>query len=78
MSIKGEITFARFCLVGDDQVSDGEEEGPRKVVTSLWFIAFGDIASTIAHNAGKGDQLILEAHSSARHCRADLGQDRTR
>ena len=61
LSIKGEITFARFCLVGDDEVSEGEQDGPREVVTSLWFFAFGDIASTIAHNAGKGDQLILEA-----------------
>jgi hypothetical protein len=48
LSIKGEITFARFCLVGDDEVSDGEEDGPREVVTSLWFFAFGDIATTIA------------------------------
>lgn len=35
--------------------------GPRHVATSLWFFALGDIASTIALNAGKGDQLILEA-----------------
>ncbi len=35
LSVKGEITFARFCLVGDDEVSDGEEDGPREVVTSL-------------------------------------------
>ena len=25
LSITGEITFARFCLVGDDEVSDGED-----------------------------------------------------
>jgi hypothetical protein len=45
LSIKGEITIARFCLIGDDEVSDGEEDGPREIVTSLWFFAFGDIAS---------------------------------
>jgi single-stranded DNA-binding protein len=61
LSIKGEIAFARFCLVGDDEDSEGEQDGPREVVTSLWFFAFGDIASKIARNARKGDQLILEA-----------------
>ena len=75
LSIKGEITFARFCLVGDDEVSDGEEDGPREVVTSLWFFAFGDIASTIAHNAGKGDQLILEARVVANNW-TDKGGER--
>lgn len=54
-------TFARFCLVGKDEIEEGEQGGPRHVTTSLWFFAFGDIASTIAQNAGKGDQLILEA-----------------
>ena len=75
LSIKGEITFARFCLVGDDEVSDGEEDGPREVVTSLWFFAFGDIASTIAQNAGKGDQLILEARVVANNW-TDKGGER--
>jgi hypothetical protein len=66
LSIKSEITFARFCLIGDDEVSDGEEDGPREVVTSLWFFAFGDIASTFAHNAGKGDQTQRRDPSAAR------------
>lgn len=57
----GDATFARFCLVGNDEIGEGEQDGPRHIATSLWFFAFGDIASTIAHNAGKGDQLILEA-----------------
>jgi single-stranded DNA-binding protein len=61
LSIKGDITFARFCLVGNDEVAEGERDGPREVVTSLWFLAFGEIATTIARGSGKGDQLILEA-----------------
>ena len=48
LSIKGEITFARFCLVGNDEVAESERDGPREVVTSLWFLAFGEIAMTIA------------------------------
>lgn len=61
LSTTSDATFARFCLVGKDEIEEGEPDGPRHVTTSLWFFAFGDIASTIAHNAGKGDQLILEA-----------------
>ena len=57
----GDATFARFCLVGNDEIEEGEQTGPRHVTTSLWFFAFGDIALTIARHAGKGDQLILEA-----------------
>jgi single-strand DNA-binding protein len=75
LSRKGEITFARFCLVGDDEVSEGEEDGPREVVTSLWFFAFGRIASTIARNARKGDQLILEARVVANNW-TDKGGER--
>jgi single-stranded DNA-binding protein len=61
LSIKGDITFARFCLVGNDEVAEGERDGPREVVTSLWFLAFGEIATTIARCSRKRDQLILEA-----------------
>jgi single-strand DNA-binding protein len=57
----GDATFARFCLVGNDANEAADQDDPRDDTTSLWFFAFGEIASTIAHNAGKGDQLILEA-----------------
>jgi len=58
---EGDITFARFCLVGWDELSESEYGGPRETVTSLWFIAFSEIATAIAGNAEKGDQLFLEA-----------------
>ncbi len=64
---KGEMTFARFCLVGEDRVAEDEQAGPREVITSLWFVAFGDIATKIACRARKGDQLILEARIVANH-----------
>ena len=67
LSIKEETTFARFCLVGTDEVAEGERAGPKEVVTSLWFLAFGEIASMIARNSRKGDQLILEARIVANH-----------
>jgi single-stranded DNA-binding protein len=68
LCVKGDITFARFCLVGQDSVTEGEPEGPREsVVTSLWFLAFSAIATKIARGARKGDQLILEARVVANH-----------
>lgn len=61
LTSKGDITFARFCLIGKDSVSETEKDGPRESVTSLWFIAFGKIAESIGGCSRKGDQLILEA-----------------
>jgi len=61
LTTKGDITFARFCLTGTDYVGESEKDGPREAVTSLWFIAFGKIAESIARHTHKGDQLILEA-----------------
>ena len=67
ISTKGDVTFSRFCLVGQDKVAERERDGPREVCTSLWFFAFGDIATAIAHRARKGDQLILEARVVPSH-----------
>lgn len=61
LTIKDDITFARFCLIGTDYAGEGEQDGPHEFVTSLWFIAFGKIAESIARHSHKGDQLILEA-----------------
>ncbi len=58
---KGDVTFTRFCLVGCDTVSASEPGGPREAATSLWFVAFSEIATAIASHVRKGDQLILEA-----------------
>jgi single-strand DNA-binding protein len=70
---KGNITFARFCLVGRDELSESEYGGPRETVTSLWFLAFSEIATAIATNAGKGDQLFLEARVVAHQWTDDQG-----
>jgi YhcG PDDEXK nuclease domain len=71
-STKGEATFARFCLVGDDQVA-GAEKGPlRDVVTSLWFIAFGGIATAIAQRARKGVELKVGEFKAAYKAQMEL------
>ncbi len=67
LSTRGDVTFTRFCLVGDDQVAEAEKGSLSDVVTSLWFIAFGEIATSIAQHARKGDQLIVESRVIATH-----------
>ena len=61
LTAKGDLTYAKFCLVGNDYVGKDEEGGAREVVTAIWFVAFGPLGQIIARNARKGDQLILQA-----------------
>jgi len=58
---KGDITFTRFCLVGNDYAGKDDEGAPREIVTTLWFVAFGSLAESLVRGARKGDQLIVEA-----------------
>jgi len=58
---KGEHSYTRFCLIGNDYAGKEEDGSSREVVTSVWFVAFGPLGEAIAHSARKGDQLIVEA-----------------
>jgi single-strand DNA-binding protein len=58
---KGETSYARLCLIGNDYAGKDEEGAAREVVTSVWFTAFGAVGETIARNTRKGDQLIVQA-----------------
>jgi single-strand DNA-binding protein len=58
---KGEVSYTRFCLIGNDYAGKDEDGSAREIVTSLWFVAFGGLGETIANNARTGDQLIIEA-----------------
>jgi single-strand DNA-binding protein len=60
-SVKGDTSYTRFCLVGNDYAGRDEQGNVREIVTSLWFVAFESLGEAIAKNARKGDQLILEA-----------------
>ncbi len=62
---KGDVTYTRFCLVGNDYAGKDEEGSSREIVTSLWFVAFGSLGETIVRNARKGDKLIVEARVRA-------------
>jgi single-strand DNA-binding protein len=58
---KSEVTYTRFCLVGNDYAGKDDEGKSREATTSLWFVAFGVLGEVIAQNARKGDQLIVQA-----------------
>jgi len=62
---KGDVSYTRFCLIGNDYAGKDEDGGAREVVTSLWFVAFGGLGEALASNALKGDQLIVEARIRA-------------
>ena len=57
---KGDVTFVRFCLVGNNYDND-ENGAERAVVSTIWFHAFDEIADRLIKHAKKGDQLIIEA-----------------
>ena len=62
LAVKGDTTYTRFCLVGNDYAGKDEHGNAREATTSLWFVAFESLGESIAKNARKGDQLIVQAH----------------
>ena len=58
---KGDITYTRLHLIGNDYAGKDEEGAVREAVTGVWFVAFGMLAEAIVRTCRKGDQLILEA-----------------
>lgn len=65
--VKGDLSYTRFCLMGNDYAGRDEEGAAREVVTSVWFTAFGALGEVIARNARKGDQLIVQARMRTGH-----------
>jgi single-strand DNA-binding protein len=59
--VKGDTTYTKFCLMGNDYAGKDEQGNARETVTSLWFVAFDGLGESIAKNARKGDQLFVEA-----------------
>jgi len=71
---KGDTSYTRFCLIGNDYAGKEEDGSAREVVTSLWFVAFGGLGEAIASNARKGDQLILKARIRANNWTDQQGE----
>jgi single-strand DNA-binding protein len=65
LMVKGDTTYTRLCLVGNDYAGKDSDGNAREVATSLWFVAFESLGEAIARNARKGDQLIVQAQIRA-------------
>ena len=65
LNVKGETTYTRICLVGNDYAGKEADGTPREAVTSLWLVAFEGLGEVLAKNARKGDQLIVQAQVRA-------------
>jgi single-strand DNA-binding protein len=65
LTVKGDTTYTRFCLVGNDFAGRDEHGNSREISTGVWFVAFEGVGEVIAKNARKGDQLIVQAQIRA-------------
>ena len=65
LTVKGDTTYTRICLVGNDYAGKDADGNTKEVATSLWFVAFEGLGEVIAKNARKGDQLIVTAQIRA-------------
>ena len=65
LAFKGDTSYTRLCLVGNDYAGKDEHGNTREIVTSLWLVAFESLGEAIAKNARKGDQLIVQAQIRA-------------
>jgi len=50
LAVKGDTTYTRICLVGNDYAGKDEQGNAREAVTSLWFVAFENLGEVIAHS----------------------------
>ena len=62
---KNDISYARFCLVGNDYAGKDEGGTAREIATSIWFVAVGPMGEALARNGRKGDQLVVQARVRA-------------
>jgi len=76
LAVKGDTSYTRICLVGNDYAGRDEHGNVREVATSLWLVAFESLGETIAKNARKGDQLILQAQIRANNWTDKDGEKR--
>ena len=62
---KGDSTYTRIRLVGNDYAGKDLQGNPRETSTALTFVAFDSLGEVIARTARTGDQLILQAQIRA-------------
>ena len=74
LAVKGDTTYTKICLLGNDYAGKDDRGQPREVATSVYFTAFDSIGEAIAKNCRKGDQLIVEAHMRANNWTDKAGE----
>ncbi|HXR90085.1 MAG TPA: single-stranded DNA-binding protein [Steroidobacteraceae bacterium] len=62
---KGDVTYTRLHLIGNDYAGKDQEGTAREVVTGVWLVAFGMLAEALVRTCRKGDQLIVEGRIRA-------------
>lgn len=65
VTVKGDTTYTRFCLIGNDYAGRDGEGNAKEVVTSVYFVAFNGMGEAIGRHVRKGDQLFIEGHIQA-------------
>ena len=73
---KGDTTYAKFHLLGNDYAGKDDDGNTRETVTGLWFVAFDKLGEAIAKNARVGDQLIIQAQVRANNWTDKEGEKR--
>ena len=63
--VKGDTSYTRFCLIGNDFAGKDDKGNVREVTTSIWCVAFEGLGEAIARSARKGDQLVVQAYVRA-------------
>ena len=74
LAVKGDNSYTKICLVGNDYAGKDDHGQPREVATSMYFVAFESLGEAIAKNARKGDQLILQAQIRANNWTDKAGE----
>jgi single-stranded DNA-binding protein len=65
LMLKGDTTYTRVCLIGNDFVGKDADGHSREASISLWLVAFEGLGEAIARNARKGHQLFVQAQIRA-------------
>jgi single-strand DNA-binding protein len=76
LASKGDTAYTQFCLIGNDYAGKDSQGNTREIATSLYFVAFDNLAETIAKNARIGDQLIVQAQIRANNWIDKEGEQR--
>ena len=71
---KGDVSYTRFCLIGDDYAGKNDDGSARQIISSVWFVAFGALGESIANYGRKGDQLIINARVRSNNWTDDQGE----